>query len=242
MNIFWTWVLISVSSSILSHSSRTKWERFSRLSFLLWQRARILPGVPMMIWGVVFSFLRIFWFSWIGTPPKKTSFLSLGKNFENLSNSFLIWYANSLVLQRIKADAGLGSSSSWFKMERINTAVFPKPETAWQSTSLPLFAWGMHSCWTSEGCSKPQSWMALLISFLRRKSLKFVVWTLLMFVVTFFDFYPPVWAPKLFSYKLSCRNCGSSGGKKFSMSSISSFGSMFLLIWIFNYIQPKIDY
>ena len=36
--------------------------------------------------------------------------------------------------------------------------------------------WGMHSCWTSLGCSNPQSTMALRISGLSRKSLKPLLW------------------------------------------------------------------
>lgn len=35
-------------------------------------------------------------------------------------------------------------------VERTNTAVFPIPDLAWQMTSIPRIAWGMHSCWTDE--------------------------------------------------------------------------------------------
>ena len=68
----------------------------------------------------------------------------------------------------------------------MNTAVFPRPETAWQTTSLPIMAYGMHSCWTADGCSKPQSTMALFNSFFNRKSLKPALWTP-VYVVTLKD-------------------------------------------------------
>ena len=72
--------------------------------------------------------------------------------------------------------AGFGSVSSiWFKIERMNTAVFPIPDTAWHKISSPDTAAGMHFYWTSDGCSNPHSVMALESSLLSKKSLKLVV-------------------------------------------------------------------
>lgn len=67
--------------------------------------------------------------------------------------------------------SGFGESSSYYKVVNANTAVFPIPLFAWQIMSVPIIAWGMHSYYTSLGCSKPQSVMALRSSGLNRKSL-----------------------------------------------------------------------
>ena len=75
-----------------------------------------------------------------------------------------------------RTETGLGSSSSCYKVVRTKTAVFPIPLLAWQRTSTPRTLWGIHSCWTSEGCSKPQSVIAFMSSGLRRKSLNPVEW------------------------------------------------------------------
>ena len=80
---------LPVSSSILSHSSRTNICNLSKFKSPFWQSARILPGVPMMICGALTPLIILAW-SWYGCPPKNTSFLKLGRYFVNLSNSFLI--------------------------------------------------------------------------------------------------------------------------------------------------------
>ena len=169
---------LPVSSSILSHSSKTKTSRLSSLRVYFLTKARTLPGVPMMMWGHFSLSLKSFSLSYIGTPPKTTAVLSFGRYLVNLSNSFLIWKASSLTLQRIKAEFGFGSfSSNFYRIEMTKTAVLPIPETAWQRISSLEMAAGMQFCWTSEGCSKPFSVIDLINSCLRRKSLKFWVWT-----------------------------------------------------------------
>ena len=132
---------------------------------------RTLPGVPITMWGASFP-SRIAMSSLIGTPPKKTWDLICGICLVKRITSFLIWYASSLTLHRIRAVFGFGSSSICCKMEMINTAVLPIPDTAWHKTSLPWTDWGMHSYWTSDGCSKPQSWIALFNSLFKSISLK----------------------------------------------------------------------
>mmetsp|Transcript_97664 Transcript_97664/g.237500 ORF Transcript_97664/g.237500 Transcript_97664/m.237500 type:complete len:227 (-) Transcript_97664:269-949(-) len=59
-----------------------------------------------------------------------------------------------------------GTGSSCCSTARTNTAVLPMPDLAWQMTSMPRIACGMHSCWTSDGCSKPQSTKASCVNFL----------------------------------------------------------------------------
>lgn len=167
---------MSNSSSNLSHSSIMNTYKFSKFRALSFTNCRIRPGVPIKMCGL-FSPLSILIWSFTGTPPKKHSLRMLGRYTVNLSHSFLIWWASSRVLQRMSTELGLGSSSNWWSTDRIKTAVFPLPETAWQITSLPIIAYGMHSCCTSEGCSKPHSLIALCNSFLRSKSLKLVMCT-----------------------------------------------------------------
>ena len=81
---------LPVSSSILSHSSKTKTSRLSSLRVCFLTKARTLPGVPMIIWGHFSLSLKSFSLSYIGTPPKTTAHLNLGRYLVNLSNSFLI--------------------------------------------------------------------------------------------------------------------------------------------------------
>ena len=147
----------------------------------------------------------------------------------------LTWKASSRVWQRMMAETWPSTASSCWSTVSTNTAVLPMPDLAWQITSIPRMAWGMHSCWTaithirgrgqslaeslgtsaariatdsagkhrirsgignpitgqagyapryfaekprlpSEGCSKPQSWIARRSSGFKRKSLKPVAW------------------------------------------------------------------
>ena len=156
MKIFCTYCLMSASISILSHSSRMK--NLRSLSFKCpWlTNWRTLPGVPITICGDSLP-SRTAISSLIGTPPKKTCDLTWGICLVKRFTSFLIWYASSLTLHRIRAVFGFGSSSICCRIEIIKTAVLPIPDTAWHKTSLPWTDWGMHSYWTSDGCSKPQS-------------------------------------------------------------------------------------
>jgi len=68
INIFWTWDLISVSSSILSHSSRINIDKLSSFKSFFYTRARILPGVPIIMCGGFLPF-KILTFSACGHPP-----------------------------------------------------------------------------------------------------------------------------------------------------------------------------
>ena len=56
------------------------------------------------------------------------------------------------------------------------TAVFPIPDLAQQSKSLPNNALGMHYYWTSEGFSNAASEIDLFSSGNKRKSLKLATW------------------------------------------------------------------
>lgn len=58
------------------------------------------------------------------------------------------WYANSLVWHKTKAATCPATGSICCKVERTKTAVLPIPDFAWQMTSIPKIAWGIHSCWT----------------------------------------------------------------------------------------------
>ena len=64
--------------------------------------------------------------------------------------SFLIWKASSRVWQRITTagSAAKFSDSICWSVARTKTAVLPIPDLAWQRTSIPRIAWGIHSCWT----------------------------------------------------------------------------------------------
>ena len=41
-----------------------------------------------------------------------------------------------------------GTGSTCWSVVKTKTAVFPRPDLAWQRTSDPRIDWGMHSCWT----------------------------------------------------------------------------------------------
>lgn len=81
------WVIIPVSSSILSHSSRTKIFNFDKSRWPFLTKARTLPGVPTTTWGGLRPFRSLMWSS-IGWPPYKTSVLTSGRYWVNLVNSF----------------------------------------------------------------------------------------------------------------------------------------------------------
>mmetsp|Transcript_12054 Transcript_12054/g.30713 ORF Transcript_12054/g.30713 Transcript_12054/m.30713 type:complete len:205 (-) Transcript_12054:208-822(-) len=165
---------MSRASSILSHSSRTKWRTPSSFSEPSLPRALTLPGVPTtMLGGLFLSASR-----WVlmFTPPKKVAILTSGRYALNRSNSWVIWNASSRVWHMTMAPTSPSLGSSCWSTARTKTAVLPIPDLAWQITSMPRMAWGMHSCWTSEGCSKPQSTIALRSSGLSRKSLNPVLW------------------------------------------------------------------
>ena len=59
--------------------------------------------------------------------------------------------STSRVWQRTRAPTESSLASSWWSDERTKTAVLPMPLLAWQSTSMPRIACGMHSCCTSDG-------------------------------------------------------------------------------------------
>lgn len=61
------------------------------------------------------------------------------------------WNANSRVWQRTRAWHSPDLGSSCCSTASTNTAVLPMPDLAWQRTSSPRIAWGMHSCWTVWG-------------------------------------------------------------------------------------------
>jgi len=69
-----------------------------------------LPGHPITILGGYY-FKDFLWTSTEVAPPKKAS-AQKGRNLENLLNSSLTCWANSLVGQMIKACKGLGFSFS----------------------------------------------------------------------------------------------------------------------------------
>ena len=56
--------------------------------------------------------------------------------------------------QRTSAATWPGTGSICWSVDRTKTAVFPIPDFAWQMTSIPKIAWGMHSCCTNEEAKK----------------------------------------------------------------------------------------
>mmetsp|Transcript_13392 Transcript_13392/g.34358 ORF Transcript_13392/g.34358 Transcript_13392/m.34358 type:complete len:209 (-) Transcript_13392:230-856(-) len=174
MKIFWTSRRISKLSSILSHSSSTKWRTVDKLRNFWLLSASMRPGVPTTMCGG--SSFSTFLFCSIGRPPKKLATLTPSRYRLKRSNSWQIWNASSRVWHSTMADTLPSSGSSCCSTVSTKTAVLPIPDLAWQMTSMPRMACGMHSCWTSLGCSKPQSWMARSSSGLSRKSLKPVAW------------------------------------------------------------------
>lgn len=64
-------------------------------------------------------------------------------------------YVMDAVIEQLEVEhTGWGLASNCCKTDNTKTAVLPIPDFAWQMTSVPRIAWGMHSCWTSEGCWK----------------------------------------------------------------------------------------
>mmetsp|Transcript_361 Transcript_361/g.886 ORF Transcript_361/g.886 Transcript_361/m.886 type:complete len:209 (-) Transcript_361:183-809(-) len=161
---------ISRASSMRSHSSRTKCLSLSSFMNFLFTRSSTRPGVPTTTCGVLFS--RVAWFCFTLTPPKKTSVFMSGRYLEKRSYSPLIWYASSRVWQSTRTEISPSTGSIWWRVASTNTAVLPIPDLAWQMMSMPSTACGMHSCCTSDGCSKPQSTTARSSSGLRMKSRK----------------------------------------------------------------------
>mmetsp|Transcript_14874 Transcript_14874/g.37592 ORF Transcript_14874/g.37592 Transcript_14874/m.37592 type:complete len:210 (-) Transcript_14874:187-816(-) len=162
---------MSSFSSILSHSSMTKCLTLERsMTLSLTDSWSIRPGVPMAMCGApLLSSLRC---SSAGTPPKNTALLTSLRYLEKRWYSLWIWKASSRVWQSTTTASSFSFASSWCRVVRTKTAVLPMPDLAWQMMSPPRMACGMHSCWTSEGCSKPQSTIARVSSGLSKKSLK----------------------------------------------------------------------
>ncbi len=61
------------------------------------------------------------------------------------------WYASSRVWHMTSAPTSPVVTSSCCRTEMTNTAVLPMPDLAWQMTSMPRMACGMHSCCTAGG-------------------------------------------------------------------------------------------
>mmetsp|Transcript_13210 Transcript_13210/g.55334 ORF Transcript_13210/g.55334 Transcript_13210/m.55334 type:complete len:234 (-) Transcript_13210:983-1684(-) len=133
-------------SSTLSHSSMMKWSRFDRSRSPLLARSRMRPGVPTTMCGQ--SFLSMSTCVWRGTPPKITATLTSLMYTEKRSNSWQIWKASSRVWHSTSALTLPALGSSCCSVDSVNTAVLPMPDLAWQMTSMPRIACGMHSCWT----------------------------------------------------------------------------------------------
>mmetsp|Transcript_19152 Transcript_19152/g.53631 ORF Transcript_19152/g.53631 Transcript_19152/m.53631 type:complete len:205 (-) Transcript_19152:213-827(-) len=165
---------MSSFSNTLSHSSRMKCLTVFRFRMPSLASCLMRPGVPTTIAGT--SFFRDSFCCCTGMPPKKLPTLTLRSRVLKRSNSWQIWYASSRVWHSTMADTSPGLGSSCCSTDSTNTAVLPIPDLAWHSTSMPRMAWGMHSCWTSEGCSKPQSVMACRSSGFSMSSLKPVAW------------------------------------------------------------------
>jgi len=76
------------------------------------------------------------------------------RQFGCIKSPMSTWYANSLVWHRTRAETWPGTGSICCRVERTKTAVFPIPDFAWQITSIPRIAWGMHSCCTDDEANK----------------------------------------------------------------------------------------
>mmetsp|Transcript_8954 Transcript_8954/g.33413 ORF Transcript_8954/g.33413 Transcript_8954/m.33413 type:complete len:201 (+) Transcript_8954:669-1271(+) len=169
LKISWTSARISSCSNILSHSSRMKCPHCFREMSPSLARALHRPGVATITeGGFSFNCSRC---CLMFTPPKITITFTPGRYAANRSNSWQIWYASSRVWQRMSAPTSPGTGSSCCSTASTKTAVLPIPDLAWQITSMPKMAWGMHSCWTSLGCSNPQSTIARKSSGFNKKSL-----------------------------------------------------------------------
>ena len=72
--------------------------------------------------------------------------------FENLWYSFEIWKASSRVWHMTNTwgppELSAFSLSNCCNVAKTKTAVLPIPDLAWQTTSIPVTAWGIHSFWT----------------------------------------------------------------------------------------------
>mmetsp|Transcript_1090 Transcript_1090/g.4030 ORF Transcript_1090/g.4030 Transcript_1090/m.4030 type:complete len:205 (+) Transcript_1090:1325-1939(+) len=165
---------MSIASSILSHSSSTKCRTDLRLRSPSEASFFTRPGVPTMMCGFVLL-ISSFCFVML-TPPKITMLFTSGMYAVKRSISRKIWKASSRMWQSTTAPTSPDEGSSCCSSASTNTAVLPMPDLAWQSTSMPRIACGMHSCWTSDGCSKPQSTIPRRSCGLRRKSRKPVAW------------------------------------------------------------------
>mmetsp|Transcript_54853 Transcript_54853/g.161285 ORF Transcript_54853/g.161285 Transcript_54853/m.161285 type:complete len:205 (+) Transcript_54853:870-1484(+) len=172
--IVWMSLRMSSLSTHLSHSSSTNWLSLSSFRSFSRMSARMRPGVPMRTWG--HASLSISLSFAMGMPPKTTPVFSSAKYLAKRSNSCLIWYASSRVWQMTRTFTAFSEASICCRQASTKTAVLPMPDFAWQRMSVPRMAWGMHSCCTSEGCSKPQSTMARRSSGFRRKSRKPEAW------------------------------------------------------------------
>mmetsp|Transcript_163800 Transcript_163800/g.398105 ORF Transcript_163800/g.398105 Transcript_163800/m.398105 type:complete len:204 (-) Transcript_163800:136-747(-) len=173
MKIFCTSARMSMASSILSHSSRTKCLQLSSLRWPELTRSSTRPGVPITTCGAsscssLMCCLR-------GTPPYSTAVLTSGRYLEKRLYSWPIWKASSRAWHST-ITLTCSDGTSWCSVASTNTAVLPMPDLAWQMMSMPSSACGMHSCCTSLGCSKPQSTMARSSSGFSMKSRKPEAW------------------------------------------------------------------
>ena len=132
-------------SSIISHSSSTKYLKLSGFKYPFSIKARILPGVPTIMWGC--SFLRAVCWSSKETPPYKALDL-ISMNLPNLTNSWLTLWASSLVAQRTKAEIDSSFFGNCCKIPIIKPEVLPIPDLAWHRMSQPRMAQGINSFWT----------------------------------------------------------------------------------------------
>lgn len=97
--ICWISALMFGLPKTLSHSSITKNLHFSKLMTLFFAKSKSLPGVAIMMCGLLLGFLKSAIFYSRGTPPKKAPHLNSGflKYLPNLLKSLKIWWANYLV-------------------------------------------------------------------------------------------------------------------------------------------------
>mmetsp|Transcript_9230 Transcript_9230/g.28717 ORF Transcript_9230/g.28717 Transcript_9230/m.28717 type:complete len:201 (-) Transcript_9230:207-809(-) len=138
---------MSSVSSTLSHSSMTKCSRLLRSRSPLLARSSTRPGVPTTMCGQ--SALSISTCVVRGTPPKMTATLRSFMYTEKRSNSWQIWKASSRVWHSTSALTLFSLGSICCSVLSVNTAVLPMPDLAWQMTSMPRMACGMHSCCTA---------------------------------------------------------------------------------------------
>lgn len=167
IKILWTSFLNDITSSNLSHSSSTNYSMPAMLTLpILSMRCR-RPGVATRMCGLRSRHASE---SFSGTPPYRHSVLMFSP-LEKRSNSRLICQASSRVLHKTSPENGLGSVMR-LSIIKMNTAVLPVPDLAWQRMSSPSSPWGMHSRCTSDGCSNAFSAMRFINSLLKFISLK----------------------------------------------------------------------